>query len=179
MNMIARFVSRARAIGSRTMADLYPIASWRRVARPALVALVAGGCLAVTGCSEKDTHPGQPVTKRRAIFHEMLQNFEPMGMMVRDRKPYDKDQFLKYALALQALSSQPWSHFPPGSIYGKSRARPEIWEKEAEFKTYQQKLQDSVNRLVTVAGTGSLDAIRPSYAAVAESCKRCHEAFRK
>jgi cytochrome c556 len=35
--------------------------------------------LFITACSEPaDTHPGQPVTQRRAAFKEIIKNFEPM-----------------------------------------------------------------------------------------------------
>jgi cytochrome c556 len=92
-----------------------------------LVALLVSPILA--GCGAKpDTHPGQPVTKREAIFHNMLRAFEPMGLMVRGREPYESDKFLKNAVALETLGKQPWSYFTAGSYYSPTRAKPTVWQ---------------------------------------------------
>ena len=76
-------------------------------------------CLTLASCghSDVDTHQGQPVTKRKLVFKKILRSFEPIGMVARGRRPYDKDQFLQHALALQTLSTQPWQYFTPDSNY--------------------------------------------------------------
>ena len=66
--------------------------------------LAGAGTLAVTlvGCSAEpaDTHPDQPVSKRREIFKSFTRNFEPIGQVARDRKPYQAAEFLAQAQAL-------------------------------------------------------------------------------
>ena len=59
----------------------------------------------------KDTHTGQPVTKRKAVFKQIMRTLEPMGMVVRDRQDYDRQEFLASARELKQLASQPWSYF--------------------------------------------------------------------
>lgn len=140
--------------------------------------LLAGVML--TGCGPKpDTHPGQPVTKRKAIFHNMLRAFEPMGLEIRGRESYDKDKFLKNAVNLEALAQQPWSYFTPGSDYRPTRAKHTVWEKPADFKAKQQKLLETVTQLTRASQTGNMDVIRPAYQAVAQTCKACHDQFRQ
>jgi cytochrome c556 len=141
--------------------------------------LLLGACLMLAGCGPKDdTHPGQPVTKRRALLHETLRTFEPMGLMARGKNPYVAADFLARAGKLQALSTQPWAYFPPGSTYAPSRAKPAVWEQPAGFKQAQDKYIKAVAHLASVAQSGNLDLIRPAYEQVSDSCAACHKAFR-
>ena len=137
-------------------------------------------CLALASCghSEVDTHQGQPVTKRKLVFKEILRTFEPMGLMVRGRDPYDKAELLKHAVALQTLSTQPWQYFTPDSNYSPTRAKPDVWGKPVEFKQAQQKFIAATAKLADSAKTGDLDVIRHDFGAVEDSCKACHQQFR-
>ena len=135
--------------------------------------------LGLAGCGQKkDTHPGQPVTKREAIFKQILRTLEPMGRMVRGNKDYDAAEFLQYAAKLQTLSTQPWPYFTPGSVYSPSRVKNTVWSKPDEFKAAQQKFISAVTMLHTQAATGNMEAIRPAFHAVESSCKSCHQEFR-
>ncbi len=137
-------------------------------------------CLTLASCghSDVDTHQGQPVTKRKLVFKKILRSFEPMGMVARGRRPYDKDQFLQHALALQTLSTQPWQYFTPDSNYSPTRAKPDVWDKPLEFKQAQQKFIDATAKLAATAKTGDLDVIRHDFHAVEDTCKACHQQFR-
>jgi cytochrome c556 len=136
-------------------------------------------CVALASCSSnEDTHQGQPVTKRKAVFKEMLRSFEPMGLMVRERNPYNAAEFLKYAEALQTLSSQPWHYFTADSNYAPTRAKPDVWDKPVEFKQAQQRFMDATTTLVSTAKTGDFSKVQHDFAAVEDSCKSCHQQFR-
>lgn len=137
-------------------------------------------CVGLTACSQGDvdTHPGQPVTKRKQVFKEILRNFEPMGMMVRGRDSYDKAQFLQHSQALQTLSTQPWQYFTPDSNYSPTRAKPDVWDKPVEFKQAQQKFENAAAKLAATAKVGDIDLIRHDFDAVEDSCKACHQQFR-
>lgn len=143
-----------------------------------LLLLIVG--VAVTGCNhgEVDTHPGQPVTKRKQVFKEILRNFEPMGMVVRGRDSYDKTQFLQHAEALQTLSTQPWQYFTPDSNYSPTRAKPDVWDKPVEFRQAQQKFENAAAKLAATARAGDINSIRHDFGAVEDSCKACHQQFR-
>ena len=137
-------------------------------------------CLTLVSCSSSDvdTHQGQPVTKRKAVFKEMLRSFEPMGLMARERNPYNQAEFLKYAQALQTLSSQPWHYFTPDSNYAPTRAKPEVWDKPLEFKQAQQHFMDASTQLVSTVKTGVFTKVQHDFATVENSCKACHQQFR-
>lgn len=124
-------------------------------------------------------HAADETATRQAIFKKMLRTaYEPMGLMVRERDPYKADKFRDYALALQTLARQPWTHFPAGSTQGKVKA--DIWQKPAAFKAAQDDFVAKVDTLANTAkNTPDLASVKPSYQAVAQSCKSCHNDFRR
>ncbi len=143
-----------------------------------LVAAVA--TLGLSACSEaaKDTHPNQPVTKRKAIFKQFTKTLEPMGMVARGRKDYNPREFNINALELQKLTSQPWVLFTADSNYPPTLAKPAVWEKPAEFLGAQDKFQVTVKELVEASQGSDLDRIKAAVNAVQNSCKTCHDQFR-
>ena len=144
------------------------------------VPLLAAVCLTLlSACGpQEDTHPGQPVTKREAIFKENLRTFEAMGLMVRDKEPYSSKNFLANAQKLKELSTQPWVYFTPGSDYAPSRALPAVWQQPEAFKHAQETFIVAAAQLADVAKGGNLDQIKPVYNQVKESCAACHHDFR-
>ena len=143
-----------------------------------LIALCAAATLTACSNEAKDTHPDQLVTKRRAAFKEFTRTLEPMGLMARGRKDYNPREFNVNALALQKLSTQPWAYFTADSNYPPTHAKPEVWQKAAEFKDAQDQYQATVNQLVKAAQGGDLEAIKPAVNDVEKSCKSCHKQFR-
>ena len=145
-----------------------------------LVLIAVMASLTLTGCSgeAKDTHPDQPVTKRRAILKQFTKTLEPMGLVARERAPYNPREMNLNALALQKLSTQPWPLFTPDSNYPPTRAKAAVWTQPAEFKAAQQDYQMKVDELVKASQQGDLDAVKASINAVEKSCKTCHTQFR-
>jgi cytochrome c556 len=137
--------------------------------------------MALTGCSQEppDNHPDQPVTKRRAVFREFTRTLEPMGLVARDRQTYNAASFLEQAQALKKLSVQPWPLFTADSNYPPTKAHAKIWQQADEFKLAQQQFQLSVEELVQIAAGSDLDRIKTSVNKVQQSCKTCHDTFRK
>jgi cytochrome c556 len=146
---------------------------------PIALALIASTLL-LGACSgdAKDTHPQQLVSKRQALFKKFTKTLEPMGLVARDRKDYSKGEFQDSALALQDLSSQPWALFPADGNYPPTRAKPEVWQKAADFKQAQDSYLATVDQLVKVASSADMPAIRAAVNEVEKSCKSCHNNFR-
>ena len=147
--------------------------------RLGIMGMVLTGLLLASGCSSnEDTHPGQPVTHRKLLFKQMVRTLEPMGLMVRGRRDYDPEQFIVLAGQLKGLSTKPWVYFTPDSNYPPTRAKPDVWDKPADFRAAQQKFINAADALVTAASSRNMDTIKPSFAAVESSCKACHQQFR-
>lgn len=136
--------------------------------------------LALSACDDtpKDTHPDQPVTKRRAIFKQFTRTLEPMGMVARGRKDYNPREFNVSALELEKLAKQPWAYFTPDSNYPPTHAKPGVWQQPAEFRLAQDKFQTTVRLLVKAAQGSDLDNIKAAVNEVQKSCKVCHNQFR-
>lgn len=116
--------------------------------------------------------------ERQQAFKQILQQFEPMGIMLRGREPYNKTAFILHADALKLAAAQPFPLFVPNSIDAKSRAKPEIWSQPARFRTQQETFLQAVNGLNLAAHSGDMGNIRKAYDLVAQSCKSCHDSFR-
>lgn len=136
--------------------------------------------LLVGGCSgeAKDTHPDQPVTKRKVIFKQFTKTLEPIGMVARGRKDYKPLEFNASALELQRLSSQPWSLFTADSNYAPTLAKAAVWAKPGEFKLAQDQFQSAVAGLVLASQGSDMNSIKTAVEQVQGSCKSCHDEFR-
>ncbi len=146
---------------------------------PITVTLLTASLL-LGACSDRvrDTHPQKLVSQRQAIFKKFTKAMEPLGLVARDRKDYNKGEFQAEALALQELSSQPWVFFSADGNYPPTRAKPEVWQQAAEFKQAQDHYLGTVNQLVKISGSADLPAIRSAVDEIEKSCKSCHKQFR-
>lgn len=116
--------------------------------------------------------------ERQQAFKKILLQFEPMGVVVRGREPYNKAEFIMHADALKQIAAQPFTLFVPNSIDAKSRAKPEIWSQPAKFQSARDGFLKAVNDLDVAAHNSDLATIRKQYDVLAQSCKTCHDSFR-
>jgi len=143
------------------------------------LALLAALTLAACNDEATDTHPDQLVSKRQAVFKKFTVALEPLVMVANQRKDFKADEVLLSAQALQALSTQPWAYFTADGNYPPTRAKPEVWQKPAEFKQAQDAYLVQVGQLLQAAQTGKLEAVAAAVNGVERSCKACHTQFRK
>ncbi len=136
--------------------------------------------LLATACSDSagDTHPQQLLSQRRAVFKQFTGALEPLGLMARDRKPWDTAAFKAGALELQRLSTLPWPFFTADGNYPPTRAKPAVWAQPAEFKQAQDDYLAAVAALRAAAEGGGAAAGRPAVEQVEKACKACHDRFR-
>jgi cytochrome c556 len=152
-----------------------------RLRRPIRLAGMLTAALALTACSEapKDTHPEQLVSKRQAVFKQFTRTLEPMGLVARDREPYQPDALLAQALELQRLASQPWPFFSPDGNYPPTKALAKVWDEPAAFEQAQRRYIARVDALVEAAKGRDIAIIRPAVSEVERACKACHDSFRR
>jgi cytochrome c556 len=99
--------------------------------------------------------------------------------MANGRAPYDAKLAAENAEVLETLAKLPWAAFGPGTDQGDTRAKPEIWREQAKFTDSAGKMQTEVGKLVVAARSGNLDQLRAAFGPAAQSCKACHDAYRK
>lgn len=143
-----------------------------------LVLLVLAG-LGLLGCDSVD--PNSPLGKRQALFKEMLRTSEDLGGMLRGRLPFDEQAFASGAVRLDELTAQPWQHFPQVRDEGDSRARDEVWQRQARFQELADAQMASTRALTEAAARPPLQAktLAPLVARVEADCKACHSEFRR
>jgi len=140
--------------------------------------LVLAG-LGLQGCDSVD--PNSPLGKRQALFKEMLRTSEDLGGMLRGRLPFDEQAFASGAVRLDELTAQPWQHFPQVRDEGDSRARDEVWQRQARFQELADAQMASTRALAEAAARPPLQAktLAPLVARVEADCKACHSEFRR
>lgn len=116
---------------------------------------------------------------RQSYFALIGMAFSPMGDMVKGKIDWDSARFARWASDLAAVSSyQVERGFQPGSEYGTTRAKLEIWDDMDEFEEHLEELRDAAAKLADVAAGGDTDAMKAQFKATADTCKSCHDEFK-
>jgi cytochrome c556 len=123
--------------------------------------------------------PETAVNYRQGIYHAILWNFAPMAQMVRGRQPWNQATFAQGAARIAFYSQQLLEGFPPGSLTARSEAKPAIWQHWTEFSAKMQNFENASATLAAIAKSGDEAASKAAFVKTAETCKSCHDAFRK
>jgi cytochrome c556 len=70
------------------------------------------------------------------------------------------------------------SAFPKDSTTGKTKAKPEIWEKQDGFAKNAKNLGKAANELAAAAKAGNDADVGVKVKALGEACNTCHKEFR-
>jgi cytochrome c556 len=123
--------------------------------------------------------PEDAVKYRKAALTVMGAHFGRIGAMASGKAPFDAAAAAENAALVETMSKLPWAGFVPGSDQGETRALPEVWSDAAGFKSAAEKMQGEVAKLNAAAKTGNLDAVKTAFGAAGQSCKACHDNYRK
>jgi cytochrome c556 len=123
--------------------------------------------------------PEDAIKYRKSSLSVMGTHFARLGAMANGRAPYDAKLAAENAEVLETLAKLPWAAFGPGTDQGDTRAKPEIWREQAKFTDSAGKMQTEVGKLVVAARSGNLDQLKAAFGPAAQSCKACHDAYRK
>ena len=136
-----------------------------------VVALTAGSA------SAQFQKPEDAIKYRQSVFTVMANSFGKIGAVVKGEAPYNKDDVAKNAAIVATLSSLPWQAFGAGTEGGK--AQPGVWTDSAKFKANSEKMQLAVADLNKAAQSGDLESIKKTFGAAGQTCKTCHDDFKK
>lgn len=145
------------------------------IARTLLLLALSG--LTLTACERID--PDSPLGQRKALYQQMLKTSEDLGGMLRGRLSFDEKRFAAGALQLDALSRQPWQHYP-AVREEHSKARDAVWQRQERFSELARDLEASTAALVAASSALPLNAraLVAPVERVEQACKACHEEFR-
>lgn len=140
----------------------------------------ATGLLLATGVSAQSFQkPEDAIKYRRSAFTVLGAHFGPLGAMANGRVPFDAQQAARHGDVIAMVSHLPFNGFVAGTDKGETRAKPEIWSEQAKFKGAAEKMQSEVGKLAAAAKTGNLDNLKAAFGPAAQSCKACHDEYRK
>jgi len=123
--------------------------------------------------------PEDAIKYRKSSLTVMATHFGRLGAMAQGKVPFDAKAAADNADVLATVAKLPWTAFGEGTDKGDTRAKPEIWKEAAKFKEAQDKHQAELAKLVAAAKTGNLDNLKTAFGPAAQTCKACHDNFRK
>jgi cytochrome c556 len=144
--------------------------------------LAASAVIALLACGQAAAqfkNPDDAIEYRQGALAVMGNHFSRIGAMASGKVPFDARAVQANADLVATLAKLPWSAFIEGSDKGDTNARPEVWSQADKFKAASQKLEDATVKLAAAAKTGNQDAIKAAFGATGETCKACHDDFRK
>ena len=144
-----------------------------------LAASAAAALLACGQAAAQFKNPDDAIEYRQGTLAVMGNHFSRIGAMVSGKVPFDAKAVQANADLVATLAKLPWSAFIDDSDKGDTNARPEAWSQPDKFKAASQKLEDATANLAAVAKTGNPDAIKAAFSATGDTCKACHDDFRK
>ena len=145
--------------------------------QPILVAGVLLSLLAPGMAHAQFAKTEDAIKYRAATFTVMGNHFSRIGAVVKGEKPFDKNEVAANAAVVASMAQLPWQAFGSGTEGGN--ALPEVWSDNAKFKAAADKMQVAVANLNTAAQSGDLESIKKAFGAAGQTCKACHDDFRK
>lgn len=150
----------------------------RKTAFLAAGALLAAGPVLASGGEASEAE--KAVEYRKAVFTAMGHNFHPMVAMVKGKIDWDSEDFATRADRVAALAGMPWEGFMEGTAdVGHSEAKPAVWEDNKKFEDLASQLGKRTAALAEAAGGDDRKAIKKAFKKVGETCKSCHDDFKK
>ena len=123
--------------------------------------------------------PEDAIKYRQSALSVMGTHFGRIGAMANGRVPFDAKVAAANADIVADMAKLPWVAFLPDTDKGgNTKARSEIWTEPAKFKESSEKLIAESAKLASAAKTGNLDSLKTAFAATADTCKVCHDAYR-
>lgn len=109
----------------------------------------------------------------------MASYFSRILNVVEAEVPYDRQAVIENARLVETLSKLPWTGFAPGTEFGDTRAKPDIWLDEDRFRDLARDKQKKVRELRIAAETGNPAKVRSAFVVARNSCGACPDEFRK
>ena len=122
--------------------------------------------------------PEDAIKYRQSALTVMGAHFGRIGAMANGRAPFDAKAAAENAAVVEFMSKLPWAGFTEGTDKGNTKAKPEIWKEQAQFREKTQQMQEAVAKLNAAAKAGNLDQIKSTFGAAAQTCKACHDEYR-
>lgn len=130
----------------------------------------------------------KPLSKDAAlkVMHERHEGMEAIGKankvlrreLTSDAPKVADVRGAANSLASLAGKSSHWFPAGTGPELGKTGAKPEIWQKPADFNAKLRDFQAAAKALQVAAGRSDPNGTKAAYASLGKTCQACHETYR-
>ena len=148
-----------------------------------VVATLAIG-LSTAALAQSIGKPEDQIRWRQSAYHTMAWSMGRIKANVEGT--YNKDQVIEAANLIQAIAnSKMGALYQPNTNTGKgwkeTRVKPEFFKPESkeELGKVAGGVGKEANEMAKVAATGDAAAVKVQFGKLGESCKACHDKFRK
>jgi cytochrome c556 len=148
-----------------------------------IVATLAIG-LSAGALAQSIGKPEDQIRWRQSAYHTMAWSMGRIKANVEGT--YNKDQVIEAANLIQAIAnSKMGALYQPNTNTGKgwkeTRVKPEFFKPESkeELGKVAGGFGKEANEMAKVAATGDAAAVKVQFGKLGESCKACHDKFRK
>jgi len=142
------------------------------------LAIAAAAVAAFTLPALAQVKPEDHVKQRRAGMAIIGFNYANLSAMAQEKKPYDKDDAARSADLVALLATYPGTHFTDDAkTGGDTKAKPEIWQKRADFDAKMKDMANEVKAL-PAAARADLGSLKKAVSDTGKTCKACHDDYR-
>jgi cytochrome c556 len=143
-----------------------------------LPALLACAALSIPAMAWSATAPADAIKYRKAVM-EALSNHVSAFMLINFGKVEHQGHLKAHADAIADLGAQAKVLFPAGTDAGDTDALPLIWKEQDQFRKLLGDLETSTAKLRDAVAANDKPGTMAAFKAVGESCKGCHDRYRK
>jgi cytochrome c556 len=116
---------------------------------------------------------------RHTAFKKIQHDMRIIGPMVKGQIAYDKNTLSSAAADLKLISREPFRHFDSQSSAAGTDAKAAIWSRPDDFAHDRDHFYAAADALSVAASSGDLAQVRKSFTPLVQSCKTCHDSFRR
>lgn len=160
------------------MNRLTRIGSLAALAAVSTLAMSQGAVTKAANQAEAD----KAIEARQAIFEEIKDLNDPLGLMLRRQRPVDPALVATNAAKIAELAAKlPAAYLVDtrGFTATKTGALDGIWNSQADFKGKADALVTAANEAATAGKSGDAAATQRALVGIGRACGSCHDAYRQ
>jgi cytochrome c556 len=139
-----------------------------------------GFCLVLGFSLLEAQEDDQPfVEYRQNLMSGQGASMAAIGDILKYKLPYSTNHIAIYAKNISEYTTLIPDAFKKPITAGATDAKPEIWQNWDDFTAKAKAVEEASAKLSAVAATGDMKAIMPAVKALGDSCKACHNSYRK
>lgn len=147
--------------------------------RYTFAALALAGAVTALPAAAQFQKPEDAIKYRQSAMALQGATLGRVFSMANGRVPFDAKIATENIEIVAMLNRLQFSAFVEGSDLSNTKAKPTVWTQKDKFAASVAKSQEDVAKLAVAGRSGNQDQIKAAVGAVGQSCKACHDDFRK